>query len=115
MNLKKHTKPLSQATVGDLTDHKCGNCGLFLMLEEVDLDENVAWLSCPAFISSGGANDEHSSYSVKLADTGYQEGDPITTAFPQDISAGEATRKRADRKRIFPPQDFSPPPGAGKR
>ncbi len=114
MKLKKHAKPLYEATVGDLTDHKCGNCGLFLVFEEVDPGEKIAWLSCPTFISSGGSNDEHSSYSVKLSDTGYKEGDP-TTAFPDDISAAEAKRKRNDRARVYPPQDFGGPPGAGKR
>ena len=75
MKLKKHTKPLTQATVGDLTDHKCANCGLFLELEEVDLENKLVWLSCPAFIASGGSNDEHSSYSVPLSDTAYKPGD----------------------------------------
>lgn len=114
MKLKKHTKPLTQATVGDLTDHKCANCGLFLELEEVDLENKLAWLSCPAFIASGGSNDEHSSYSVKLSDTGYHPGDP-TSSHPEDISGAEATRKQHDRSRTFPPQDFLPPPGSGKR
>ena len=92
MKLKKHAKPLYEATVGDQTDHKCGNCGLFLVFEEADLNEKIAWLSCPTFISSGGAKDEHSSYSVKLSDTGYKDGDPVM-AFPEDISAVGSAEK----------------------
>lgn len=114
MKLKKHTKPLAQATVGDLTDHKCGNCGLFLQFEEADLENNIAWLSCPTFIASGGGNDQHSSYSVKLSDTGYKPDDP-TTAFPEDQSSDETKRKRRDRAQTMPPQDFLSPPGSGKR
>ena len=43
---------------------------------EADLEEKVGWLSCPTYVGERKFyKDEHSSYSVPLAETGYQEGD----------------------------------------
>lgn len=78
MNTKKHAKPLAEATIGDLTDRKCGNCGLSLKFEEANLNDNLAWLSCPKFLASGDTADRHSSYSVPLAETGYRAGDELS-------------------------------------
>lgn len=76
MKMKKNAKPLVEATIGDLTEAKCGFCGLNLIFVEVDPEEKLAWISCPTFIAEREfSKDEHSSYSVPLADTGYQEGD----------------------------------------
>ena len=76
MKTNKTAKPLSQATIGDLTDHKCGFCGLNLIFVEADKGEKVGWLSCPTYVGEREfSKDEHSSYSVQLAETGYQEGD----------------------------------------
>lgn len=76
MKLKKNAKPLSEATIGDITELKCGFCGLYLQFAEVDQGEKVAWLSCPTFMAEREfSKNEHSSYSVPLAETGYREGD----------------------------------------
>lgn len=76
MKLKKHAKPLAEATIGDLTERKCAYCGLYLQFAEVDHEEKVAWISCPTFLSNPEFNrDQHSSYTVPLAETGYHEGD----------------------------------------
>jgi hypothetical protein len=76
MKLKKHAKPLNEATIGDFTEHKCGFCGLYLQFVEVDKDEKLAWLSCPTFMAEREfSQNEHSSYAVSLAETGYREGD----------------------------------------
>ena len=76
MQIKKHAKPLHEATIGDLTDRKCGFCGLNLQFAEVECSENKAWLSCPIFMSERGLSQrEHSSYAVLLKETGYQMGD----------------------------------------
>lgn len=76
MKTKKSAKPLHEATVGDLTDRKCGFCGLNLIFAEVDHEEKLAWISCPTFIAEREfSKNEHSSYAVLLADTAYQEGD----------------------------------------
>ena len=76
MKMKKHVKPLKEATVYDLTDETCGFCGLNLMFVEVDTKECLAWLSCPTYIGEREfSQDEHSSYSVPLSDTAYKPGD----------------------------------------
>ena len=76
MQIKKHARPLHEATIGDLTDRKCGFCGLNLQFAEVERSENQAWLSCPTFLSERGFSQrEHSSYAVLLKETGYQMGD----------------------------------------
>lgn len=76
MKMKKNAKPLIEATIGDLTDMKCGFCGLNLKFAEVDHEEKIAWISCPTFMAAREfSKDEHSSYSVALSETGYHEGD----------------------------------------
>lgn len=76
MKTNKTAKPVSQATIGDLTDQKSGFCGLNLIFVEADKEEKVGWLSCPTYVGERKFyKDEHSSYSVPLAETGYQEGD----------------------------------------
>ena len=76
MKTNKTAKPVSQSTIGDLTDAKCGFCGLNLIFVEADLEEKVGWLSCPTYIGERKFyKEEHSSYSVPLTETGYQAGD----------------------------------------
>lgn len=76
MKMKKNAKPLPEATVGDLTDRKCGFCGLNLKFAEVDHEEKIAWISCPTYLAEREfSKDEHSSYSVPLTETGYRAGD----------------------------------------
>ena len=78
MKTKKHVKPLKEATVYDLTDETCGFCGLNLMFVEADTKDGLAWLSCPTYIGEREfSQDEHSSYSVPLADTAYKPGDEL--------------------------------------
>lgn len=126
MKINKNAKLLSQATVGDLTERKCGFCGLNLIFSEVDHEEKIAWISCPTFIAEREfSKDEHSSYSVPLADTGYHDGDetkphrllkepaetdrshhdrPNTTAPPKAIGESfkftSASEKKRDTKRV---------------
>ena len=45
MKMKKNAKLLSEATVGDLTDRKCGFCGLNLQFAEADVAEKKP--GCP--------------------------------------------------------------------
>ena len=76
MKTNKKAKPLSEATIGDITQAKCGFCGLNLKFSEVDCENKLAWISCPTFLAEREfSKDEHSSYSVPLTDTGYQEND----------------------------------------
>lgn len=58
--------PLAKATLCDLTDRTC-QCGKNLEMHDIDTLESIAWLSCPEYQSS---DDEHTSYSVPLSDTG---------------------------------------------
>lgn len=103
MKMKKNAKPLSAATIGDLTDHKCGFCGLNLKLSEVDLGEKLAWLSCPTFLADREfSKDEHSSYSVNLSETGYREGDEAKIAKPLK-EANQTERLHHDRPNVSAP------------
>jgi len=109
MKMKKNAKPLAEATIGDLTERKCGFCGLYLQFSEVDHGEKVAWLSCPTFMAEREfSKNEHSSYAVPLADTGYQEGDE--GKMHRILKEGhESDREHHDRPNV------SAPPKAPRR
>lgn len=103
MKMKKQAKPLVEATIGDITDRKCGFCGLYLQFAEVDPGEKVAWLSCPTFMAEREfSKNEHSSFSVPLKETGYVEGDenkphaPLREGVP-------AERPHHDRPKVVAP------------
>ena len=105
MKMKKSAKPLSEATVGDLTDRKCGFCGLNLKFADVDLGEKVAWISCPTFLSNREfSKDEHSSYSVLLSETGYHEGDE-TKPHGQVTEFHETDKLHHDRPNMTAPPE----------
>ena len=103
MKMKKNAKPLSAATIGDLTELKCGFCGLNLKFADVDHEEKLAWISCPTFMAEREfSKDEHSSYSVPLAQTGYHEGDVVN---PHRLlkEAAETERLHHDRPNVTAP------------
>ena len=103
MKMKKNAKPLSAATIGDLTELKCGFCGLNLKFAEVDHEEKLACVSCPTFMAEREfSKDEHSSYSVPLAQTGYHEGDVVK---PHRLlkEATETERPHHDRPNVTAP------------
>lgn len=106
MKMKKNVKPLKEATVYDLTDQTCGFCGLNLLFEEVDAEEELAWLSCPTFIGEREfSQDEHSSYSVPLADTAYKPGDELREHQPLKEGKEPAGRLHHDRPNLTNPQN----------
>ena len=109
MKLKKHAKPLAEATIGDFTERKCGLCGLFLQFAEVDPNEKVAWLSCPTYMAEHKhAKSDHSSYTVDLAETGYKEGD-------SELRAIKEGPHREGRKQHDRPNVVLPPRSPGMR
>lgn len=112
MKQNKNAKLLAQATVGDLTDRKCGFCGLNLQLAEVDLGEKTAWLSCPTFMSERKfSKNEHSSFTVPLKETGYVEGDENKVHHPLKEGVAHKDAQSHDR-----PEITERPPGPfGKR
>lgn len=111
MKIKKHAKPLAEATIGDLTDRKCGFCGLYLQIVDVDPAEKVAWLYCPVYLEEREfSKNEHSSYAVALKDTGYVKGDEEKVP---PLLKGAAPPERLHHDR---PKTVAPPPGGfGKR
>ena len=109
MRMKKNSKPLSEATIGDLTDQKCGFCGLLLEFSGVQREEKLAWLSCPTFMAEREfSKNEHSSYAVPLVETGYKAGDEAKMHRP--LKEGQDTgRMHHDR-----PNMTAPPKAVGK-
>lgn len=104
MKMKKNTKPLSEATIGDLTDQKCGFCGLYLEFSDVELDEKLAWLSCPAFMAEREfSKNEHSSYAVSLEKTNYHAGDETKLHRPLKEAGEETGRLHHDRPNMTAP------------
>ena len=111
MKMKKNAKLLSEATVGDLTDRKCGFCGLNLQFAEADIDEKKAWLSCPTFMSEREfSKNEHSSFAVPIEQTGYQAGDETKVHHP--LKEGVPAKKM---QHDAPKKTAQPAGGFGKR
>lgn len=69
--------PLGQAALGDMVDRRCEVCGSSLELHDIDMAENLAWLSCPQFLTG---DDNHDSYSVPLQETGEVLGKVLTAS-----------------------------------
>lgn len=110
MKMKKTAKPLASATIGDLTDQKCGFCGLYLEFSDVQKEEKRAWLSCPSFMAEKEfSKNEHSSYAVDLNRTAYNEGDELKMHRPLK-EAHETDRLHHDR-----PNMTAPPKAFGKK
>ena len=76
MKTGKKAKPLGEATVLELTDRKCGFCGLNLLFAKVEEEEKAAWLVCPTYEAQREfSKNEHSAYKVALSETAYKPGD----------------------------------------
>ena len=108
MKTGKKAKPLGEATVLELTDRKCGFCGLNLLFAKVELEEKAAWLVCPTYEAQREfSKNEHSAYKVALSETGYQAGDETKEA--QSVKAGAAgKRAHHDRPNVVAPPQSSP-------
>ena len=108
MKTGKKAKPLGEATVLELTDRKCGFCGLNLLFAKVDVEEKAAWLVCPTYEAQREfSKNEHSAYKVALSETGYQAGDEAKEA--QSVKAGAAgKRAHHDRPNVVAPPQSSP-------
>ena len=110
MKMKKNAKPLSEATIGDLTDQKCGFFLLYFEFSKVEREERQAWLSCPQFMAEREFSmNEHSSFAVPLTDTGYKVGDELKKYRPLK-QAHDTGRMHHDR-----PNMTAPPKAIGKR
>ena len=108
MKTGKKAKPLGEATVLELTDRKCGFCGLNLLFAKVEVEEKAAWLVCPTYEAQREfSKNEHSAYKVALSETGYQAGDEVKEA--QSVKTGAAgKRAHHDRPNVVAPPQSSP-------
>lgn len=108
MKTGKKAKPLGQATVQELTDRKCGFCGLNLLFVKVEVEEKAAWLVCPTYEAQREfSKNEHSAYKVALSETAYKPGDEAREEQSVKTSA-VGKREHHDRPNVVAPPQSSP-------
>ncbi|MDD4084300.1 MAG: hypothetical protein PHQ31_01975 [Acidaminococcaceae bacterium] len=107
MKTWKKVKPLQTATIKDHTAETCGFCGMNLIFAEADIAEGLAWLSCPVFLAEREfSKEEHSSFSVPLAETGYRAGDELKNQEPiNEKTDAKNNKKHHDKPNITNPKN----------